>query len=150
MYGVAEEYNTVKEEDGPEDVDLEGLEAGADDPHEEDESYSFPNLYLSHGPDKWFFRVGDHFVENEDLFVFGKVIFGFFLDEVLGGEVADDELKNVEEDEVGDNVVGEAADTFEVEQDEESSGEPAGLFVEDGFVDKGVVVLSCPANGLRR
>lgn len=90
VYRVAKEHNTVKQEDGPENIDLEGFETGADDSHEEYEGDPFPDLHLGHGPDKGFFWVRDHLIENEDLFVFGEVFLGVFFDEVFRGEVADD------------------------------------------------------------
>lgn len=45
---IAKEHSTVKHQNGPEYVNLEGLETAADYAHEEDEGKSLPHLHLAH------------------------------------------------------------------------------------------------------
>ncbi len=136
MDGITEEHNAIQQQYWPKHIDFEGLKAGADNTHEKHEGDSFPHLDFAHGPDQGLFGVGDHFVENEGLLIFWKVLVCFLFDEVFGCEIADDELQDVEKDEISDNVVGQSFDAFEVQQDEHGSDEPTCFFIEYSLVDE--------------
>ena len=105
MDSVAKEHNAVHNEDWPKDIDLKGFEAGAYNSHKKYECDSFPHVDFAHGSNQGFVRVGDHFVKDEGLLIFREVLIKVFVNKVFGGEVTDDELEDVKEDEVSYNIV---------------------------------------------
>lgn len=104
-------------------------------------------MNFAHGPDEGLFRACNHFIKDERLLIFWKIFIKVLINKIFGGEIADDKLKNVEKDEVSDDIVRESSDSFEVQEKEDGGDDPSGLFIDDSFSNQRIIISSRCADG---